>query len=267
MTVGRIVKEVCTAIWDNLQTVHLCTPEECDINGIVQEFWNRWKFPNCVGCIDGKHIRIKQPDHSGAMYRNYKQYFSIVLQGVAGPDYKFLAIDVGAYGKESDGGIFKHSRLYQKLETGSLGVKRTSFLPGTNMSVPHVLLGDEAYPLKPYLMRPYPATKLGPAEAKFNCRLSQARQVVECTFGIMTNTWRILHKAIEVDVDDADKIIKCICLLHNIIIDKERARHLPSLVAAPTQYRFATIGENRGVNVAYTVRDKFKKFFMNNDCI
>ena len=97
-------------------------PEEDDVLCTVEQFWNRWKFPNCVGCIDGKHVRIKKPLRSGSMYRNYKQYFSIVLQAVAGPDYRFLAIDIGAYGKESDGGIFRHSNLSKKLEMLALSL-------------------------------------------------------------------------------------------------------------------------------------------------
>ena len=187
VTVGRIIKKTCAAIWDNFHGVHMCFPEEDDDVSVVEQFWNRWKFPNCVGCIDGKHVRIQKSYHSGSMYRNYKQYFSIVLQAVAGLNYKFLAIDVGVYSKENEGGIFRHSNLSKRLEAGALNTRRLSALPGTDIAVPHVLLGDEAYPLKPYLMRPYPVSKLGPLETIFNKRLSKARQVVECAFGIMSS--------------------------------------------------------------------------------
>ena len=85
-----------------------------------------------------------------------------------------------------------------------------------------VLLGDEAYPLKTYLMRPYPVTKLGPSETTYNKRLFKARQVIGCAFGIMSSKWRLLLSTIEITKpDDIDCIIKCICLLHNIVIDKE----------------------------------------------
>jgi len=46
------------------------------------------------------------------MYYNYKHYYSIVLQGLVDTRYRFIAIDVGAYGKQSDSGIFRHSSLY-----------------------------------------------------------------------------------------------------------------------------------------------------------
>lgn len=51
-------------------------------------------------------------------------------------------------------------------------------------------------------------TQLGPSETIFNDRISKARQVIECTFGIITNKWRLLQKAIDVNPDFADKIVK-----------------------------------------------------------
>nr|CAH7736041.1 unnamed protein product [Callosobruchus chinensis] len=234
VTVGRIVHETCHAIWDQLHDVHMQFPKDEDMESITTEFWNKWKFPNCVGCIDGKHIRIQNPKHSGSMYRNYKQYFSIVLQAVAGPNYKFLAIDVGAYGKESDGGIFSHSNLCKKLENGGL------------------------------------VSKLGPAEIIFNERLSRARQVVECAFGIMSSKWRVLQKSIEVNPESADEVIKCICLLQNIIIDKGEVQVASTFEEISKQThsqtgRFGTLGENRGTSSAYDVRDKFKTYFASQE--
>lgn len=264
VTVGRIVKEICEAIWDNLHALHIPFPKEDEVEPIVQEFWNKWKFPNCVGCIDGKHLRIKNPRHSGSLYRNYKQFFSIVLQAVAGPDYRFIAIHVGAYGKESDGGIFSHSSLSKKLEEGALGVGRLSALPGTNIMVPYVLLGDEGYPLKTYLMRPFPVSKVGPSQIIFNKRLSAARQVIECAFGIISSKWRLLLTSIEIEqLNDIDKIVKCICLLHNIIIEKEGEEPVATFTCQQTQStnRYSSLSENRSVNAAYSIREKFMTFF------
>uniref|UniRef100_A0A8C5LRV2 DDE Tnp4 domain-containing protein n=1 Tax=Leptobrachium leishanense TaxID=445787 RepID=A0A8C5LRV2_9ANUR len=264
VTVGRIVRETCKAIWDKLQPLHMSFPKNEEMGPIIEGFWERWHFPNCVGCIEGKHIRILNPKHSGSMFRNYKQFFSIVLHAVAGPDYRFIAVDVGAYGKESNGGIFSNSNLSWQLERGALGVHRHTALPGTGIMTPCVLLGDEAYPLKTYLMRPYPASRLGPSETIFNVRLSKARQVVECAFEIMTSKWRILHKAMEVNPVFANKIVKCICLLHNIVIEKEGEQQAATFATSERVVpgrRFAHLGENRGVTSSIKIREKFKSFF------
>lgn len=76
----------------------------------------------------------------------------------------------------------------------SLNVTSEQQLPGTQLFLPHVLVGDEAYPLKIFLMRPYPRKRAGSHEVIYNERLSLARHVVECAFGIMTSKWRLLTR-------------------------------------------------------------------------
>jgi hypothetical protein len=203
------------------------SPTEEIFQEISKDFDIRWNFPNCVGSIDGKHIRIKCPPNSGSQYFNYKQYHSIVLQAVVDANLKFVTVDVGAYGKQSDGGVFRHSALYQSLETRSLKLPEDTVLPNSEITLPYVFVGDETYPLT-YVMKPYSRRTLDRSKAIFNYRLSRARRIVECAFGICASKWRILDKAIETKVDTAMEIVKCIALLHNIIIDVEGLHDLSS---------------------------------------
>jgi len=44
------------------------------------------------------------------MYYSYKNYYPIVLQGLADPRYRFIVIDVGAYGNnQTCSGVFGRS--------------------------------------------------------------------------------------------------------------------------------------------------------------
>lgn len=69
-------------------------------------------------------------------------------------------MDIGAYGKNSDGGILSHSNMGKALEKNKMNVPSDRELPGTNEKLPYVIIGDEAFPLKNYLLRPYPSPQI-----------------------------------------------------------------------------------------------------------
>lgn len=155
-TVHEIVIDTCKIIVDKLMSEVMPVPTSAKGKEISNEFWNCWNFLNCIGSLDGKHVVIQAPPNSGSQYFNYKKTFSIVLIALVDAHYNFTAVDVGAYGRNSDGGIFMHSKLGNRLDQKKLNVPPSTALPGTTNVVPYVILGDEAFPLKEYLMRPYP---------------------------------------------------------------------------------------------------------------
>lgn len=267
-TAAEIVKETCRAIWIKLQPIHMPKPTTESFLSVAQDYWQLWDFPNCIGAIDGKHIRIQCPPQSGSMYFNYKKYFSIVLQAVADANCKFITIEVGAFGKQSDGGTFSSSDLHHLLRTGQLGIPPDAHLPGSNVSAPYVLVGDEAYPLLPNLLRPFSRRDCDEKSKKFNERLSKARKCVECAFGGINAKWRILWKPIETDVSVAEDITKAICILHNILIDREGTDQMLEEVNFFEQnIRPRVVRRSNPVNVSSgrAVRDKFCDFVWNSN--
>lgn len=74
-TVGKIVDQVSDVLWSKLSSKHLAVPDHDRFLDIAVKFRERWNFPNVIGCIDGKHIRIKCPTKAGSLFYNYKQFF------------------------------------------------------------------------------------------------------------------------------------------------------------------------------------------------
>jgi hypothetical protein len=66
-------------------------------------------------------------------------------------------------------------------------------------------------------MRPYPRKDLDYSNRKFNYRITRARRIVECSFGMLTKKFGVLQTAMETRVEIAEEVVKSACLLHNFI--------------------------------------------------
>jgi hypothetical protein len=214
----KIVRKVCATIWQILK-------EECfpPFNTekwlqISSLFENNANFPHCLGALDGKHVRIIKPTKSGSLYYNYKQFFSVVLFAVADANYNFIYIHVGSFGREGDSTVFENSSFYRHLMNESIQLPSAAPLPGTqNRNLPYVFVGDDAFGLSRHILRPYTGKILSKTKRIFNYRLSRARRYIECSFGILSNKWRIFHRLMNVTTDLAVQIVKTCCLLHNYV--------------------------------------------------
>lgn len=90
---------MCNIIWECLSPIYIGRKNAFDWKIVARGFKERWDFPNCLGAIDGKEIRIKKPPHSGTMFFNYKKFYSFKLLAACDAFYRFTWIDVGDYGK------------------------------------------------------------------------------------------------------------------------------------------------------------------------
>ena len=161
---------------------------------IESVFCQRWNFPHALGALDGRHIPIRCPQGGGNLFSNYKGFHSIVLLALEDGDYKFLWMDVGAARSTSDAQIFKHTDLSHKIEDGSIGFPDCESLV---IMVNFFILGDDAFPLKLWLMRPYCSHSMELKERVFNNRISQGRTVVENAFAILTSRFRIFQRLLQ----------------------------------------------------------------------
>lgn len=165
---------------------------------------------------------------------------------------RFLYVEVGHHGSDSDGGVFGQSKLHDIILSKNEGFPPYAPL-GNIGQIPFYLVGDEAFPLKTYLMRPYPRKSLQPffatsaeeeasqgerqdsepvsfeeAHSKriFNYRLSRARRVVENAFGIMAQRWRILRRPFKAKDYNIRRIIFACVVLHNFMMkESETSRY------------------------------------------
>ncbi|XP_069800081.1 putative nuclease HARBI1 [Dendropsophus ebraccatus] len=223
-----IIPETCEAIVDALKGEYLKCPETTEEwLQVSEEFDKKWQFPNCGGAMDGKHVRIMQPAKSGSFYFNYKNFFSIILFALVNANYEFLLVDVGRNGRLSDGGVFDRSRLAYLLRSNALAIPSND---QTKANMNFVFLADDAFPLGPHVMKPYPQRLLTDERRIYNYCLSRGRRVVENAFGIMGNRFRILHSPINLQPWKIDSVILACCVLHNFLRKNDTVSYTPPTI-------------------------------------
>lgn len=154
------------------------------------------------------------------------------MMAIADADYRFMHVDIGAYGSEGDSSIFNGSRLGDRIIRNTLPLPADTTIGSTQ--IPFFFVADDAFPLCTRIMKPYCPGKgktLTEEERIFNYRLSRARRCVENSFGILTGKWLCLSRTMFCGPDRAQKIISTCCILHNYLLINSRETYCPKVYA------------------------------------
>ena len=163
----------------------------------IRLFTNKYSFPKVVGAIDGSHIPLKTVSVNERIeYFNRKQEYSIVIQGFADASFKLLDVSTGYPGSIHDARILRLSKLKREIDQGTWLNAPSKRIGGSEVGP--LLVGDSAYPLSVWLMKPFKQIPtVTESQLRFNRALSQARVVIEQAFGILKGRWRCLYKPLE----------------------------------------------------------------------
>lgn len=91
-------------------------------------------------------------------------------------NYQFIVVDIGAQGRQSDGGVFRLSKFGNALITKNLQLPPPSAIEYGGADFPYFIVGDEAFPLMENLMRPFPGHFLSQEKRIFNYRYKIIKQ-------------------------------------------------------------------------------------------
>lgn len=158
----------------------------------------------------------------------------------------------------------------QLINSGNFNIPPPAVIPSTNVIVPNVLLGDEAFALTNTMMKPYPRKQSLTDRSKtvYNYRHSRARRTTENSFGIMAAYFRIFFLPIQTTTEKIDKIILAACILHNLM----RGEKIPSPIESTFNNTENVVlpAENliplanaigRPTEEGKAIREKFKAYF------
>ncbi|CAM5155089.1 unnamed protein product [Natator depressus] len=133
------------------------------------------------------------------------------------------------------------------------------------VKMPIVILGDSAYPLMPWLLKPYTGS-LDSSKERFNNRLSRCRMTVECAFGCLKGRWCCLYGKLDLADDNIPMVISMCCALHNICEEKgerftkewtSKVQHLEAEFEQP-ESRAIRGAQYRAARIRDVLREQFE---------
>ena len=134
------------------------------LNEIKRGFHEIEGFPNAIDAIDGTHIKIKAQTTDEHLYVNRKYFHSINVQCQCYSKQKFLNIVAKWPGSTHDSFICNNSSLKLIFDNGTIS--------------DGWLLGDSAYPLRPWLLTPV-LNPITPSENRYNSAHVKTRNTIE----------------------------------------------------------------------------------------
>lgn len=154
-TVIEAVQDVVEALYE-LRNEYIKFPEtEAETLAATETFEELSELPNIVGAIDGSHVRIIAPKDSAVDYFSRYQQYDFIIQAVVNGRKLFLDFACGFPGSMHDARVLRRSAIFRKAERGEILSAPTVHINGRHELRPY-LVGDSAYPLSPWLMKPYP---------------------------------------------------------------------------------------------------------------
>ncbi|XP_052890199.1 putative nuclease HARBI1 [Anopheles moucheti] len=191
------------------------TPEEQQ--EARRHFYSKSGIPGIVMCVDGTHVKIIAPVHDRDQHYNRKGFYSLNVLLVCDHKMAIRYVDARYSGANHDAHIWNVSGIddyfSEKHHRGETSFK---------------VLGDSAYPSKPWLVTPKRNAVPNTPEALFNTNHAKGRQIIERTIGVLKNRFRCLLGARQLHYkpEKAAQITIICCALHNRCI----ARNTEALV-------------------------------------
>ena len=178
-------------------------------------------FSSFLGTGDSYHTLSNHFRVGVSTVHHYKGTFSINVMALVDANYRFIFVDIGNYGSNADGTVFSNSEFGQMYLEHELDIPGPKHLPNAPEygNLPHVIVADEAFPLKPNIMWPYPrarnGVRLSHEKQIYNYRLSHTHRLVENVFGIFAQRWCCFNRRLQLKTETVVKMVQATCVLHN----------------------------------------------------
>ena len=219
---SKVIRRVTSVISEKLGPKYIVLPKtKREVEEHSQNFYNRYGFPQCIGIVDGIHIKIKRPVDKPTDYVIRKGNFTLNCQGTVGYNCCFTDVLIKWPGSIHDTRMFGNSALNGMFRDGTIPKCKRIIVEG-EPAAPVFILGDPAYPLLPLLMKEFSKQGKNSSGRFFGQRLSSARMVIECTFGRLKARFSCLRREMDINLKELVAVIHSSFILHSTFVKLDK---------------------------------------------
>ena len=203
-----VLTEVLLALLPHLKN-YVQFPKPEDFLRVKGDFYALGGMPHVIGAIDGTHIPLVPPKDSEQVFRNRKQFHSLNVQMVCLSNHYISHVYANYPGSAHDSFVLQNSSVPDLM----LQVAAEKA----------VLVGDAAYPNKPWLLAPLRNTR-NEAEERFNVAHGKTRRIIERTFGLLKARFRCLDRTggdLLYSPQKVSRIVVACVMLHNLAVTRK----------------------------------------------
>uniref|UniRef100_A0A0A1X2C0 Putative nuclease HARBI1 n=2 Tax=Zeugodacus cucurbitae TaxID=28588 RepID=A0A0A1X2C0_ZEUCU len=215
-TVCEILFEFCEEVWKSMSNfINKLPPKKEDLACYIDGFC-KLGFPQCMGVIDGYHIKVKPNPSQANGYLNNEGWHSIILLALVDYRCRFLYVNIGAQGQYNNAQTYNSSTLRDLLNSDGLLIQSTKEIDG--VQVPVYIIGDSTFDFSPTLMTPYASSpSLTENQKQFNNKLLVCTEIVNNAFRHLKARFRRIEIGIDDRKGNAQIITRITCILHNFL--------------------------------------------------
>lgn len=189
-----------------------------EVQKVIAEFEHISLFPHVAGALDSTHVKIIAPKQNKYDFLGKKNFYSVLVLGVADSNCKFIHISAGCPGSVGHAQMLRDSALQRDIESGVVLNAPDRVIE--DAAVRPLLVGNSYFDLRPWLMKPYvQAPNITSSQSTFNEALSSAREKIVQSFGLLRGRWRCLQETLKEDTFRVPTTVIACCVLHNLCID------------------------------------------------
>ncbi|KAM5549355.1 protein ALP1-like [Rosa sericea] len=202
-------KQLCRVLCTNYR-FWIEFPNRTELESVSLGFETHTGLPNCCGVIDCTRFKFVR--------NNGVDQEEVAAQIMVDANSRILSIVAGFRGNKGDARVLKSSTLYADIEGGK--VLNSAPVSVNGVPVNQYLVGDEGYPLLPWLMVPFVDAMPGSNEEQFNAAHARMRLSGLRAIDSLKN-WGVLSRPIREEMKMAVAYIGACSILHNGLLMRE----------------------------------------------